>query len=50
MMDLATALADIHAVNQVEIEGKQRALNVLTDNPSWERDSLYALRLSIERD
>jgi hypothetical protein len=50
IMDLATTLADIHAANQLEIEGKQRALNALTNNQSWERDSLYELRLSIERD
>lgn len=50
MIDLAAAIADVHAVNQAEIEGKQRALNALTDNQSWERDSLYELRISIERD
>jgi hypothetical protein len=28
---------------------RRAAANALTDNESWERDSLYALRLSIER-
>jgi hypothetical protein len=46
----ATTLADMHAVNQIEIQGKQRALNALTGLPTWERDSLFDLRCSIERD
>jgi hypothetical protein len=48
--DCATTLADMHAVNQIEIEGKQRALNALTGLPTWDRDSLFDLRCSIERD
>jgi hypothetical protein len=48
--ELAVTITEMHAVNQAEIQAKQRALNALTDNESWERDSLYALRLSIERD
>lgn len=50
MDDLAATLAVVHAVNQIEIEGKQRALNALTGLPTWERDSLFDLRCSIERD
>jgi hypothetical protein len=48
--ELAVRITEMHAVNQAEIQAKQRALNALTENESWERDSLYALRLSIERD
>ena len=48
--DLAVTITEMHAANPVEIEGKQRALNALTGVGSWERDSLYALRCSIERD
>jgi hypothetical protein len=46
----AATLADMHAANQIEIEGKQRALNALTGLPTWERDSLFDLWCSIERD
>jgi hypothetical protein len=48
--ELATKLPDMHATNQLEIKGKQRALNALTSNDAWERKSLYNLRISIERD
>jgi hypothetical protein len=48
--DFAATLADMHAANQLEIEGKQLALNALTSLPTWERDSLFDLRCSIERD
>jgi hypothetical protein len=48
--EFAATLADMHAVNQIEIEGKQHTLNALTGLPTWERDSLFNLRCSIERD
>lgn len=48
--DVAATITDMHASNPVEVEAKQRALNALTGVGSWERDSLYALRCSIERD
>jgi hypothetical protein len=50
IMDLVVTVTDIHATTQIEIEGKKRTLDALTSIPAWERDSLYALRRSIERD
>jgi hypothetical protein len=50
MMDLAEIVAKSPAVTQSEIKGKQKALDALTNIPTWERDSLFALRRSIERD
>jgi hypothetical protein len=50
IMDLAAIVSDMHAATQNEVEAKKRALDALTSIPAWERDSLYELRHSIERD
>jgi hypothetical protein len=50
IMDLAVTVTAMHAGTQSEVEGKKRALDALTSIPAWERDSLYELRRSIERD
>lgn len=47
---LAVQITDRAATSDAEIEGKIRALDALTAVASWERDSLRALRVSIERD
>ncbi len=39
-----------HALNQIELEGKRRALDALTRVPAWEKDSLLSLLKSIDRD
>ena len=48
--ELAQVITDMHAGNQAEVEAKTRALDALTSVPTWERESLAALRRSIERD
>jgi hypothetical protein len=48
--DLELLVTWTHAVSQNEVEGKKRALDVLTGNAAWERNSLFKLRRSIERD
>lgn len=50
IMELAAIVSDMHAATQNEVEAKKRALDALTSIPAWERDSLYELRHSIERD
>jgi hypothetical protein len=50
IMELAAIVSDMHAAIQNEVEAKKRALDALTSIPAWERDSLYELRRSIERD
>ncbi len=47
---LADMITEMHAVNQAEVEAKKRALDALTSIAAWERDSLFALHRSIERD
>jgi hypothetical protein len=50
IMDLVVTITDIHATTQIDVEGKKRVLDALTSIPAWERDSLFQLRHSIERD
>ncbi|NPD66362.1 hypothetical protein HN018_23260 (plasmid) [Lichenicola cladoniae] len=47
---LALQITDRVAVSENEIEGKTQALNALASVDAWERDSLLALRRSIDRD
>ncbi len=47
---LAGQIADRAATSDGEIEGKIHALDALTAVASWERDSLWTLRVSIDRD
>ena len=47
---LLMMVTEVHAVDQVGIEWKQRALDALTLNHGWDPDSLYALQRSIARD
>lgn len=46
---LALQITDRAATNDAEIEGKVRALDALTEIEAWERNSLRALRVSIDR-
>jgi hypothetical protein len=48
--ELACVITEMHAVDQAEVDAKKRALDALTSVLSWERESLAALRRSIERD
>jgi hypothetical protein len=47
---LAVQITDRAATSDDEIEGKIHALDALTSVASWERDSLWTLRVSIDRD
>lgn len=47
---LAVQITDRPAISDVEIEGKIHALDALSGVAAWERDSLRALRVSIDRD
>lgn len=47
---LALQITSRAAINDAEIEGKIHALDALADIEAWERNSLRALRMSIDRD
>jgi hypothetical protein len=47
---LALQITDRAATNDAEIEGKIHTLDALADIEGWERSSLRALRVSIDRD
>lgn len=47
---LASQIIDRAATNDAEIEGKIHALDALASIEAWERNSLRALRMSIDRD
>jgi hypothetical protein len=50
IIDLSLQVTKTAATTGVEIDAKIRAIDALTSMASWERDSLYALRISIDRD
>jgi hypothetical protein len=48
--DLSLHVTEKAALTNVEIDAKVRVLDALTSIASWERESLRALRVSIDRD
>jgi hypothetical protein len=50
IIDLSVQVTNTAATTGAEIDAKIRVLDALTSIASWERESLRALRVSIDRD